>query len=78
MANFDVPGNITDSRLVGDVMYLVTQQWLGCWRCSEVPASVVTSFDVSDPSDITEVDHSVRTEADFFCRPSLTRSQVPG
>lgn len=56
LANFDVPGNITDSRLVGDVMYLVTQQWLGCWGCSDVPASVVTSFDVSDPSDITQVD----------------------
>ncbi len=56
LGEFTVPGRITDSRLVGEIMYLVTEQWAGCWRCEPTPNTTVTSFDVSDPSDTTQID----------------------
>jgi uncharacterized secreted protein with C-terminal beta-propeller domain len=53
---FDVPGRVTDSRLVGDVMYLVTEQYSGCWQCEPVPNTTVTSFNVSDPANVEQID----------------------
>ncbi len=56
LGEFTVPGRITDSRRVGDVMYLVTEQWSGCWRCEPTPNTTVTSFDVSDPTETEQID----------------------
>ncbi|HEX2730180.1 MAG TPA: beta-propeller domain-containing protein [Polyangiaceae bacterium] len=55
VGKFEVPGQITDSRLVGNVMYLVTQQYQGCWQCDPVPNTTVTSFDVSDPTQAKQI-----------------------
>lgn len=56
IGEFDVPGNVTDSRIVGDVMYLVTEQYQGCWMCEPVPNTTVTSFNVGDPSSVEQID----------------------
>jgi uncharacterized secreted protein with C-terminal beta-propeller domain len=43
-SHFDVPGTIADSRLVGDVIYLVTHENGSCWRCSDTPSTIISSF----------------------------------
>lgn len=53
---FEMPGTIQDSRRVGDVLYLVTHEDGYCWGCSEVQNTTVTSLDVSDPSQVKQVD----------------------
>lgn len=51
LATFKVPGEIADSRVVGSVLYLVTYENGTCWSCqAQSPRTLVTSFDVSDPT----------------------------
>lgn len=54
LGHFDVPGEISDSRLVGDALYLVTFESGYCWHCGVNPATVVTSFNVK--SGVAKVD----------------------
>ncbi len=54
LGHFDVPGEISDSRLVGDALYLVTFENGYCWNCGQNPATIVTSFGVK--SGVTKVD----------------------
>lgn len=44
LASYDVPGTISDSRMVGDVVYLVTFENGYCYGCQQTQATVVTSF----------------------------------
>lgn len=55
LGDLSVPGAISDSRLVGDVLYLVTTEY-GCWGCSEGPSTVVTSFNIHDLANIEQID----------------------
>ncbi len=45
---FLLPGQIQDSRRVGDILYLVTIEGGYCWGCEGAEQTVVTSIDVSD------------------------------
>ncbi|RYG66939.1 hypothetical protein EON77_16960, partial [bacterium] len=54
-AHYDVPGNVADSRLVGDAMYVVTYENGYCWSCSSTPSTVVTSFNLGGAA-IAKVD----------------------
>jgi hypothetical protein len=56
LADLVVPGTIADSRRVGDVMYLATDQSAGCWGCEAESNTTVTSFDVSTPGSFTQLD----------------------
>jgi hypothetical protein len=56
LADLEVPGYIADSRRVGDVMYLATEQSLGCWGCEAESNTTVTSFDLADPTRFTQLD----------------------
>lgn len=57
VGDFDVPGTIEDSRIVGDVLYVVGMEDGYCWGCErEQPATTISSLDVSNPSAIREVD----------------------
>ncbi|MDD9967415.1 MAG: beta-propeller domain-containing protein, partial [Myxococcales bacterium] len=57
LGSFDVPGTINDSRIVGDVLYIVAHQDGYCWNCAEDGArTVVMSLDVSDPRAIEMAD----------------------
>ncbi len=48
LAHYDIPGSIADSRLVGDAMYVVTQENGYCWGCQDnQPGAVVTSFNIA-------------------------------
>jgi uncharacterized secreted protein with C-terminal beta-propeller domain len=52
----EVPGSISDSRLVGDVLYLVTYENGYCWDCKQNPNTRVASFDVKDPAHFDKID----------------------
>lgn len=56
LGRFDLPGDISDSRVVGQILYAVSHQVGNCWDCGSNPTITVVSLDVSTPAEITEVD----------------------
>jgi hypothetical protein len=56
VATFKVPGEVADSRIVGDVLYLATYENASCWGCSSQARTLVTTFDVSQPAAPRQVD----------------------
>ena len=56
LADYSVPGSISDSRRVGDVLYLATHESGACWGCQTQPNATLTSFDVADASNFVQVD----------------------
>jgi hypothetical protein len=56
LATFEVPGQIADSRMIGTVLYLTTYQNGVCDGCDGSAKTVVTSFDVSDPTKMKFID----------------------
>ncbi|HTV22905.1 MAG TPA: beta-propeller domain-containing protein [Polyangiaceae bacterium] len=56
LADLEVPGTIADSRRVGDVMYLATEQSGGCWGCEAESNTTLTSFDLSTPGQFAQID----------------------
>ena len=57
VATFAVPGEIADSRIIGDILYLATYENASCYGCGPSPRTMVTSFDVSSPAAMRQVDH---------------------
>jgi hypothetical protein len=49
VGTFEVPGEIADSRIVGDVLYVATYENAACHQCASEPRTLVTTFDVKDP-----------------------------
>lgn len=62
VGSFDIPGEISDSRVVGDVFYVVSYENGYCYRCEESPTTTILSLDVSDPGNVAEVDREAFTE----------------
>ncbi len=56
IGDFAVPGEVSDSRVVGDVMYVVSHQNGYCWKCDSKPATVVMSLGIKDVRAISKVD----------------------
>ncbi len=56
IADLKVPGAIADSRRVGDVLYLATEQLGGCFGCEPESNTTLTSFDLSEPGAFTPID----------------------
>jgi hypothetical protein len=57
LGSFDVPGMVSDSRIVGNVLYVVGYQDGWCWGCEdEKPLTAVISLDVTNPRAIRKVD----------------------
>ena len=56
IADLEVPGNISDSRRVGDIMYLATEEWGYCYACQQQDNTTVTSFDLSQPGQFRQID----------------------
>jgi MYXO-CTERM domain-containing protein len=57
-ATFAVPGEIADSRVVGDVLYLVTYENAYCYGCGTIPRTTVTTFDLNSPRSMRQVDQA--------------------
>ncbi|HKO91819.1 MAG TPA: beta-propeller domain-containing protein [Polyangiaceae bacterium] len=51
-----IPGSIADSRRVGDVVYVATQQFNYCWMCDADQNTMLTSFNVATPGRIVQAD----------------------
>jgi hypothetical protein len=51
-----VPGEIADSRVVGDILYLATFENGQCFGCSSAQRTVVTTFDIKNPLTPKQVD----------------------
>jgi uncharacterized secreted protein with C-terminal beta-propeller domain len=56
LSDYEVPGTISDSRRVGDILYLATHEDGYCWGCDSSSATVLTSFDASDITALARVD----------------------
>jgi hypothetical protein len=57
IGSFDVPGSISDSRLVGDVIYIVSYENGYCYDCMQnQPRTSITSLSVADPHAVQKVD----------------------
>jgi hypothetical protein len=56
IGKFAVTGNIADSRIVGDVLYVAAYEDGYCWDCSDKPRTNLSSLDVRDPAGISKVD----------------------
>lgn len=54
--SYKISGQIADSRLVGNVLYLATYETGTCWQCLQGPRTLVTSFDVTGDSRLAPVD----------------------
>lgn len=63
LTQFDVPGSIADSRIVGDALYLVTYENGYCWNCKTLPSTIVTSFNVAGTA-IAKVDQLAYSATD--------------
>jgi hypothetical protein len=57
LGSFRIPGSISDSRIVGDVLYVVGYEDGGCWSCdTSSPGTTILSLDISDPMSVQKVD----------------------
>jgi hypothetical protein len=60
LGEFSVAGAISDSRIVGNILYVVSYQNGSCWECAATqPRTVVLSLDISNPSAVKKVDELV-------------------
>lgn len=62
VGRFAVPGTIQDSRIVGDVLYVVGFESNNCWHCAEGQHTTILSLDVSQPNAIRKVDERAYVE----------------
>jgi Beta propeller domain len=73
IAAFEVPGEIADSRTVGDVLYVVSYENGQCWKCATTPRTVITSFDIANPTKLAQVDQ-ISFTSDLAAYPAWKRS----
>jgi hypothetical protein len=64
LGGVDVPGTISDSRIVGDVLYVAGYEDGYCWRCEqERPTTSISSLSVADPRAMRKIDELRYSEA---------------
>ena len=56
LGEFLLPGTLSDSRIVGDVLYAVAHENGGCWKCAGVERTNLVSLNLKDPSKVAKVD----------------------
>ena len=66
IGTFDLPGRISDTRIVGDVLYAVTFEDGYCWGCQPERTTTVTSLNVANPASIGIVDQLYYGDSDPF------------
>lgn len=66
LGSFDLPGSISDSRIVGDVLYAVTFENGYCYGCSSAPNTTITSLSVGDPAAIGVTDQLTYGDNDAY------------
>ena len=56
VATLKVPGEVADSRIVGNVLYLATYENAACYGCGTTPRTMVTTFDIATPTAIALIE----------------------
>lgn len=56
LGEYDLPGEISDSRIVGDVLYAVSYENGYCYNCTNGNATTVTALGVANPASIGVID----------------------
>ncbi len=56
IATFKVPGEIADSRVVGNILYIATYESGQCYGCGPKARTIVTTFDIAEPTAPKQVD----------------------
>lgn len=75
LARFAIPGYISDSRIVGDILYVAAFEDGYCWSCTQnQPRTTVMALNVADPSSVEKVDQLSfdDQEGSYGWRRSLT------
>ena len=73
LGRFAVGGDISDSRIIGDILYVAAFENGYCWNCPTNPRTNVMSLDVSTLTDIRKVDELHFEERnDYSWKRSLT------
>jgi hypothetical protein len=73
VGNYDLAGEISDSRIVGDVLYAVAFENGWCWRCESSPQTTITALNIADPENIIVRDRLAYSEDDAYgWRRSIT------
>ncbi|MEY4582522.1 MAG: hypothetical protein RL701_7225 [Pseudomonadota bacterium] len=57
LGTLDIPGQVSASRLLGDVLYVVSDQDGQCWGCepARAGATAIISLQVKDPRNVTRI-----------------------
>jgi hypothetical protein len=65
LGTFPIPGEIADSRIVGNVLYVVTYRNGTCFSCTvDRPETTVSTFNLADPAALRPIDQvSLASEA---------------
>ena len=78
MGSFDLPGEISDSRIVGDVLYAVSFEKGHCYQCGSEARTTITSVGVADVANMALVDWlSFKNEAPSSSGLRLSVSVTP-
>ncbi|HEY6723309.1 MAG TPA: beta-propeller domain-containing protein [Polyangiaceae bacterium] len=75
LSRFAIPGYISDSRIVGDILYVAAFEDGYCWSCTQnQPRTTVMALNVADPSRVQKVDQLSfdDREGSYGWRRSLT------
>ncbi|HET6337842.1 MAG TPA: beta-propeller domain-containing protein [Polyangiales bacterium] len=70
-----MPGTISDSRIGGDVLYVVGFEDGSCWSCERSkPTTSVSSLDVANPREMRKIDQLRYAESNgqYYWRRSIT------
>ncbi len=52
----ELPGHLSDTRIVGDVLYAISYETHDCPTCPSLPTTTITSLSLSAPSYLEQVD----------------------
>ncbi|MBI5500362.1 MAG: beta-propeller domain-containing protein [Deltaproteobacteria bacterium] len=66
LGTFELSGEISDSRVVGDVLYAVAYESGWCWDCASTPQTTVSALRIADPSSIALVDRLTFAEDGWY------------
>jgi hypothetical protein len=56
VATLKVPGEIADSRVVGNVLYVASYENTLCYGCGNLPRTMVTTFNIASPTAIAQIE----------------------
>jgi uncharacterized secreted protein with C-terminal beta-propeller domain len=76
VASYNLAGEISDSRMVGEIIYMVASENGYCWHCSDLPRTTITSVSTGDIDSIEMVDQiSFEGEDYSWQQPSIFVNQ---